>query len=198
MGREPVAPVLRCEVCRQEYPSYDSVHLAAENGGKVRELCGDCFNRYMAEAMDVNFDAVAFAPYTVQGADQRGHVFHFRGGLCPTGRLLGAFELVDGRPGGYQCKVIGDFDEDAFALCGRLVERIRRRVGKLDLEDHEGNLGMPHGRPTRGRIDYSPDEDRPVVVIDGREMSWRQFGEMWQSYEGWHFRVEMVDPTEEG
>lgn len=197
MAQEPAGPMLRCEECRQEYPSYDSIHLASDDGGKARELCRNCFNRYMAEALDVDFDPGAFVPYTVQGPDQRVHVFQFRSMLCPTGRLLEAFELVDGRPGGYQFKVIGDFDEDAFALCGQLVERIRRRVGKLDLEDHDGHLILPHGRPTRGRIDYSPDEDMPVVVIDGRVMTWRQFGEMWRSYEGWQFRVEMVDPTEE-
>jgi len=34
-------------------------------------------------------------------------------------------------------------------------------------------------------------------VIDGRAVSWEQFGRMLVSFEGWQFRVEIRDRSEE-
>jgi hypothetical protein len=36
-----------------------------------------------------------------------------------------------------------------------------------------------------------------VLVIDGRRFSWERFGRMLLSFEGWQFRPEIVDRTEE-
>jgi hypothetical protein len=36
-----------------------------------------------------------------------------------------------------------------------------------------------------------------MIVIDGRSFTWEEFGRMWMTFEGWKFRLEMVDPTEE-
>lgn len=197
MARAPRnrVPLLRCGTCGREYLTYDGVVLSGEGGG--RELCRDCFNRYIAERMDVDFQPTDFVPYKVRGPDRRVHTFHFRSMLVPTGRVLEAFELVGGAPGGYQFKVLGDFDDDAFALCAELVERIRRRVGVLDLEKHEGGRMLPHARPTRGHIEYAEHDDGPAVVIDGRTLSWAEFGHLLGSYEGWQFRLQIVDPTDE-
>jgi len=54
--------------------------------------------------------------------------------------------------------------------------------------------------PVRGYV--SSDHDRhpqppPVIVIDGRELTWEEFGRMLLSFEGWQFRLEIVDRTEE-
>jgi hypothetical protein len=35
------------------------------------------------------------------------------------------------------------------------------------------------------------------VVIDGRAISWEQFGRMLMSFEGWQFRLEIHDKSEE-
>jgi hypothetical protein len=37
----------------------------------------------------------------------------------------------------------------------------------------------------------------PCLVIDGQEVSWEQFGRMVMTYEGWQFRMEFIDRSEE-
>jgi hypothetical protein len=36
---------------------------------------------------------------------------------------------------------------------------------------------------------------QPVLVIDGREVSWEQFGEMLLSFEGFQFKLQIVDKS---
>jgi hypothetical protein len=44
-----------------------------------------------------------------------------------------------------------------------------------------------------------PNEDGrlPMLVIDGREISWEQFGRMVMGFEGWQFKLEIKDWSEE-
>jgi hypothetical protein len=37
----------------------------------------------------------------------------------------------------------------------------------------------------------------PLLVIDGREVSWDEMGRMLMSFEGWQFRLEIRDRSEE-
>lgn len=37
----------------------------------------------------------------------------------------------------------------------------------------------------------------PVIVIDGREFTWEEFGRLLLSFEGWQFCMEIIDPTDE-
>jgi hypothetical protein len=37
----------------------------------------------------------------------------------------------------------------------------------------------------------------PLLVIDGQEVSWDEFGRMLMSFEGWQFRVAIRDRSEE-
>ena len=37
----------------------------------------------------------------------------------------------------------------------------------------------------------------PLLVIDGREIGWDQFGRMLMSYEGWQFKLTIADKSEE-
>ena len=47
----------------------------------------------------------------------------------------------------------------------------------------------------RGRIDWDDGEDGqvPLVVIDGREIAWDDFGRMLMTFEGWQFKLEIFD-----
>jgi hypothetical protein len=52
----------------------------------------------------------------------------------------------------------------------------------------------------RGRIDCADEsevERTPLLVIDGREITWDDFGRMLMVFEGWQFKLEIVDPSEE-
>jgi len=51
----------------------------------------------------------------------------------------------------------------------------------------------------RGRIEWDESQPGhlPLVVVDGKEVSWDDLGQMLMSMEGWHFRLEIADPSEE-
>jgi len=66
------------------------------------------------------------------------------------------------------------------------------------------SLKMLHGSWTlvrpgviRGRIEYGFGEDSPIIIIDGKSFTWDEFGWMITSYEGWQFRLKIVDPNDE-
>jgi hypothetical protein len=49
----------------------------------------------------------------------------------------------------------------------------------------------------RLRACASEDGYAPLLVIDGREISWDQFGQMLMGFEGWQFKLEIRDRSEE-
>lgn len=51
------------------------------------------------------------------------------------------------------------------------------------------------------RIGWDPDNGAsgpPLLVIDGKSLSWDEFGRMLMTYEGFNFRLEIFDRSEEG
>ena len=51
----------------------------------------------------------------------------------------------------------------------------------------------------RGSIEWdeAPDGHLAIVVVDGKEFSWIDPWRMLMSAEGWQFRPDIVDPSEE-
>jgi hypothetical protein len=41
------------------------------------------------------------------------------------------------------------------------------------------------------------DENLPKVIIDGEEWTWEEFGRLWMTYEGFRFKLEMIDPVDD-
>lgn len=54
-------------------------------------------------------------------------------------------------------------------------------------------------RTACGRIGWDEAEDGllPLLVIDEQEVSWEEFGGLLMSLEGWQFRLEIRDRSEE-
>ncbi|MCK6432266.1 MAG: hypothetical protein L6Q68_04450 [Aquabacterium sp.] len=50
-----------------------------------------------------------------------------------------------------------------------------------------------------GAVAADPDEDHrvPMVVIDGREISWDELGRRVAAFEGWQFKLEFPDRSDE-
>ena len=127
------------------------------------------------------------------------HEFHFRTHSFGTGVALDAFELRDGEPSGYYFRVIGDPQDDLQVLLGRLVEKMRRALSVKHLENGDDGLRITDHGVVRARIawDDANDGRLPLLVIDGREVGWDQFGRMLMIYEGWQFKLTMADKSEE-
>ena len=195
---EPARP-LRCHTCSRAIAGFESVHYGSMEGG-YRDLCNRCFNVEVAAAGEIDFSHVQFEPLELADAAGKTRQFHFEVRLGGDHVALEAFELVEGAPGGFQFQVMGDPDEDLFELMGRMVPRIRKLIGQQHLKPEPYMKGLHIADLlVRGRITWDANEDGrvPMLVIDGQEITWERFGKMLMGFEGWQFKLEIKDRSEE-
>ena len=189
---------IQCEGCEELTPSHDIITYGAIDSGH-RQLCSRCFNAEVARLRGLEgFEDFRFVPIALVDCAGATHQFHFRTRLLGHIVALDAFELRDGYPSGYQCEVIGDPEDDLLELLGRLVARLRRMLAVKHLTDEGPEPGIA-AQTVRGRIDWddSAVARTPLIVIDGREISWEEFGRMLTAFEGWQFKLEIVDRSDE-
>jgi len=189
----------RCDSCTRITPSYDIVNYGSIEGG-YRHLCSQCFNKEVAETAGLTgFENAKFEPVGLVDSTGEVHEFHFRTRLFGTGVALDAFELCDGHPAGYKFQIIGDPEEDLLVLLGRLIEKMRRALSTKHLTNGEHGLQIAEQRIVRGRIEWDDARNGrvPLLVIDGREIDWDEFGRMLMSFEGWQFKLSIADKSEE-
>ena len=144
------------------------------------------------------FENVRLHPVVMTDCAGKRHEFHFRMRLLGSMVALDAFEAKAGTPKGYQFQILGKPDDEPLSLLGRLVERMRRSLSVKYLVRSE--LGTQIADQTvRGRIEWDESQPGrvPLLVIDGREVSWDEVGRMLISFEGWQFRLEIRDRSEE-
>jgi hypothetical protein len=190
---------LRCHTCGRAIAGFESVHYGSIEGG-YRDLCNRCFNEEGARTGAINFSHVQFEPIDVPDAAGAMHRFYFEVRLLGDKVSLQAFEVISGDPGGYEFQVLGDAEADLFELMGQMVPRIRRLLARQHLKTEPQMPGLHIADSlVRGRITWDDKEDGqlPMLVIDGKEISWERFGRMVMGFEGWQFRLEILDPSEE-
>jgi len=188
---------VQCHNCRAHVASYDAIHYGSLEIG-YRDLCSRCFNEEIALVGHVQLEQACFQPTDMSDAAGTAHRFHFRMLHLGDWLMLEAFEIQDGERGGYEFQVVGDPQADVFELMARLVERMRRVLSQQHLVEDRHGCSIAN-TVVRGRIscDLDSDERVPMLVIDGREVSWEQFGQMLMTFEGWQFKLEIKDPTED-
>jgi hypothetical protein len=145
-----------------------------------------------------DFEHVDFTPVEIADCDGEVHLFHFRARHLGNGVALDALEIRGGEPRGSQFQLIGEAEADLLALLGQLIEKIRRALSVRHVV--MGKYGWKIAdRAVRGRIAWDRAEDGrvPLVVIDGREFTWDELGRMMMTFEGWHFKLEIHDKSEE-
>lgn len=185
---------VRCSSCGRIVPAYDTVSFGSVERG-YRRLCTRCFNDEMASLHGLDsFQHPDFTPIRLTDCTGEVHEFHLRSRLFGPGVALDAFELR----GGYQFQIIGEPNEDPLALLQRLVEKIRRALSTKYLRP--GELGLQIADAiVQGRIEWDDGHDGPVprLIIDGREVTWEEFGHLLMSFEGWQFQLKIFDKSEE-
>ena len=190
---------IRCDGCSQITPSYDIVHYGSMEQG-YRHLCSRCFNTEVAQLAGLEgFEHANFEPVGLTDCRGELHEFHFRTHLLGPGVSLDAFELRNGEPAGYYFQIIGDPEDDLLVLLGRLIEKMRRALSVQHLKDGDCGLQIADDGVVRARIEWDDAQDGrlPLLIIDGREIDWDQFGRMLMSYEGWQFKLTLADKSEE-
>ena len=187
-----------CEACGAVVPAYDVVNYGSIEQG-YRELCNRCFNAEVASALGLErFENVRLHPVVMTDCAGERHEFHFRMRLLGSMAALDAFELKAGAPGGYQFQMLGKPDDEPLSLLGHLMERMRRSLSVKHLVRSEYGTQIAD-RTVCGRIEWDGSEDGriPLLVIDGREVSWDDLGRMLMSFEGWQLRLAICDLSEE-
>jgi len=108
------------------------------------------------------------------------------------------FEVKRGQLAAYQFQMVDDSEVELISLLGRLIERMRRTLYVKDLMQSDRRLQIAD-RTVRGRSEWDESKDgrMPLLVIDGRDVSWENFGRMLMTFEGWQFRMEIRDRSEE-
>lgn len=187
-----------CEQCGALTPDFETV-FSGSLGQGYRRLCSACFNAEIAELVGLDgFEQTQLTPVTLNDSQGAGHEFHFRSFLCPTGLVVESFELIDNEPGGYQFSVLGNPEAESLGLLAQLIEKMRRALAVQHLEEDDYGLRIAD-LCVRGRIECGEDGpgESPILVVDGRELSWEEFGRLLSGYEGWQFKLEIADRTDE-
>jgi hypothetical protein len=189
----------RCDSCARTTLDYDIVNYCSIEGG-YRHLCSQCFNKEVAESARLTgFENAKFEPVGLVDSSGEVREFHFRTYLFGTGVALDAFELRDGHPSGYHFQIIGDPEGDLLVLLGRLIEKMRRALSTKHLTNGNHGLQISDERVVCGRVEWDDVHDGrvPLLIIDGREIGWNEFGRMRMSFEGWQFKLTIKDKSEE-
>ena len=186
----------RCEQCGNQTPPWDAIHCGSGDG-RYEFLCTLCFNARIAESTGfTDFENVRLDPIRMIDCHGEPHQFHFQLRLLGDRIALDAFELRGELRAGYRFQLIGEADDDVFVLLGRLVEKVRRALSVRHIDFHEHRI---IDSTVRGHIEWDETQAGrlPLVVIDGKEVSWEDLGQMLMSMEGWQFRLDIADPSEE-
>ncbi len=187
-----------CAACGTAVPTYDALSYGSIDRG-YRELCTSCFNAEVASALGLeHFEHVRLEPMVMTDCAGEQHEFHFQIRLLGDVMALEAFELKAGVPGGYQFEILGESDGEPLPLLGQLIERMHRGLSVRYLaRDEDGARIADQTVSDRIEWDASGDGRVPLLVIDGREVSWDEFGRMLMSFEGWQFRLAIRDRSED-
>ena len=186
----------RCEQCGNQTPPWDTIYCGSGDG-RHELLCTSCFNARIAESTGfTDFENVRLEPIRMIDSQGESHQFHFQLRLLGDRIALDGFELRGGLRAGYQFQLIGEAGDDVFVLLGHLVEKIRRALSVRHIDFHERLI---IDSTVRGRIEWDDSQPGhlPLVVVDGKAVSWDEFGQMLMSMEGWQFRLDIADPSEE-
>jgi hypothetical protein len=112
--------------------------------------------------------------------------------------VLDAFELRDGNPAGYQVQIIGDPKDNLLVLVGRWIEKMRHALSLKHLTDGEDGPQIAD-QVLPGRMEWDDAHGGRVLLllIDGREIDWDEFGRMLVSFERSGFKLNIADKSEE-
>ena len=189
-----------CDSCKTKLQPHDNIMLKLEDGDQ--HLCSHCYNEVMAEYLgEFDYENIYFEPDVMTDTDGLEHTFSF------SSRLIGAEQVVmeatevkeDGSTG-YTFQIIDDTKTDPLVRYKILYEKMKRGLGIKHIQpDDLTRYSITDPGIVRGHItsDLDDENDMPVVVIDGKEVSWSEFGAMVGTYMGFNFKLELFDRSEE-
>ena len=134
------------------------------------------------------------APQVFLGPDGHAHTMAIRLQRVPTGVLAEAIEVGAEAGEGHRVQVLGDHEVDVAMLVDQLQVQIRDQIATTYLEPHPHRPGwLLRGGEVRARLVWAGQDEPYAVVIDGRTLSWEEFGRTLEPFEGWHMHLQIED-----
>lgn len=186
-----------CDGCGKVIHSgYEMTSISESDNSPNRTLCLECSNKHMADYVGLDIQVPQFPPMVLFDYDNKEHEFSFATRLNGTQVSIEAYE-ADCDPG-YEFQVLGD-PYEAQKLFKKLVGKMKRALSYQHLEKINGRLSISDANVIRGRFDWDEEEDGhvPSLVIDGKKIKWEEFGHILTCVEGWQFKIQIFDPSEE-
>ena len=187
----------RCDECGKEI-KHRSVHLTDSDGNSGRLLCLECYNREMAAIADIHFEHPTFPTVLLADVDGDEHRFDFAVQLFGYQVSIEAYELEVEH--GYRFEIGGN-PEKVQKLFNKLLGKMRRALSRkhIEVDEYGGMPGMLDEMEARGWIEWDDGShgQLPLLVIDGKPVTWHQFGRILSSYEDWQFKLEIKERIDE-
>ncbi len=192
----------KCKFCGEYVPRYSIIYVPID---KVYHCsCLKCYNTRMAEYSGYDVTGDNLDPIILKDSDGIDHKFYFT--IKHLGEHVGleAFEVRDGQRCGYEFSYIGNIQEEFIDLFAKLVERMMNGLyqNHIQWSDLTNTWQINKKRVVRGKIscDLLGNEGYghpPLIVIDGKELSWEDFGCMLMTFEGFNFKLEIFERNDE-
>lgn len=179
-----------CKDCKRDVLNYDVARLTTDEGEV--SLCLDCFNKRIESEYGIQTTKVEKTSLLLKDKDGNEHFFRIKKIIVPTGFLLEAQEFIDDKPKGYSFDVHGEVDCDQKKLEEELLRNVKKGLSYKSIEKDDMSEDSLKEK-VFGRIDCDSESDSngPMMIIDGKEYTWEDFGRMLEMYEGWKFKLEL-------
>ena len=178
--------MITCEICGK--PAW--VHVTEVDGSK-HECCMDCQNDKVAALLGVDHFKDYIRTYTY-----KRHTFNIQQMIYATGIQWQAQEETD-KEHGYYFALNAPFDEDPHESLQELYRRIRHGVSNkyLTKGEYQYKYFLKFDKGI-GRIECeeSGERDHPNLVIDGKKVTWDEFGLMISTCEGFNLKFRIDEP----
>lgn len=189
-----------CDSCKTRLQPHDNIILKLEDGDQ--HLCSHCYNEVMAEHLgEFDYENVYFEPDVMTDSDGIEHTFSFSSRLIGAEQVvMEATEVKDDGSAGYAFQIIDDTKTEPLDRYKILYEKMKCGLGTKHIQpDDLTRYSITAPGMVRGHItsDLDDENDMPVVVIDGKEVSWSELGKMVSTYMGFNFKLELFDRSEE-
>jgi len=192
----------KCKYCGTNVKNYnDSIMVPSEDGYIC--LCLHCYNKEMSEETGINYDNIELQPVILQDIDGVDHQFNFSIRLMGDELVLRSFETEKNRSGEYEFSIIGDLEDGLFSLFSKLYARMIKVLNKKHIykDEETKSWQINEDNMVHGQITCDPKTDKlsrdPMIIIDGKGIPWNDFGQMLMTYEGFNFKLQIFDDSDE-
>jgi len=157
-------------------------------------FCGSCADELISTATGWPRLASPPAAEMFLGADGVEHRMVYRVLRTPGGIEVLAEEDDWAVSDGYRVALVGAHDADIRTMFDQLRRMVRDAVGRQYLQPSAHRNGwIMRGTEVEGRLVWRDEMPAYDVVVDGRRLSWEEFGAALEPFEGWTFRLSMQD-----